>query len=571
MCQSSTKPGFLYKRRSATMKIMRKEIENIIQDALKNMDVSADDIHIEHPADFSHGDYSTNVAMKSAPQARKTSKEFAEEIVRYIVRNKPDEIEKVEVAGPGFINFYLSKSFFTKNIEDILKQKETYGENEILKREKVIIEYTDPNPFKEFHIGHLMSNAIGESISRIIEFSGAGVKRANYQGDVGLHVAKAIWGKMTDSKMGWGEAYTYGAQRYEENKKEINEINKKIYEKSNSEINTLYESGRKESLAEFEKMYKRLGTKFDFYFFESESGPIGINIVKKYSDIFEESDRAIVFHGEKFDKTLHTRVFVTREGLPTYEAKELGLAKMKYDKDPYDISVVITGNEVKDYFRVVQVAMEQTLPELAEKTKHVPHGMLRLKTGKMSSRTGDIITAENLLNDVRKRVLQKMKDADIREKENIADQIAIGAVKYSILKQATGNDIVFDFDTLLSFEGDSGPYLQYTHARACSVTEKARKMKITPSVKKPQQKVTDVERLMHQFPEVVLRARSLYEPHYITTYLIQLASAFNNFYAHTRIIDSGDSAPYNVALTEATSIVLKNGLWLLGIQAPEKM
>lgn len=550
---------------------MQEKIESIVKKALEKSGISAKMVHVEYPADFSHGDYSTNVAMQYAPQAKKSPKKFAQELIRYIERNLPKEIEKAEVAGPGFINFYLSKDFFAENIEKILDKKNEYGKNALLKNKKVIIEYTDPNPFKEFHIGHLMSNAIGESLARIIEFSGAEVRRANYQGDVGLHVAKAIWGKIQKPNVLWGEAYAYGAQNYEKNKKEIDEINKKIYKKSDPEINALYEEGKRESLSGFKKIYEMLGTKFDYYFFESETGPIGLEIVKKYKNIFEKSDGAIVFRGEKFDASLHTRVFVTKEGLPTYESKELGLAKIKYEKYPYDISFVVTGNEVKDYFRVVHKAMEQVFPELAEKTKHIPHGMLRLTTGKMSSRTGEVISVENLLNDVKIRVLQKMKDNDVPEKEKIADHVAVGAVKYSILKQAAGNDIIFDFDKSLSFEGDSGPYLQYTHARACSLMTKAKDAGIKMSFKKMPEKIEDIERFLERFPHIVERAYAEQEPHYITTYLIELAGSFNTFYAHERIVDGGEHAPYRLALTEAVSIVLKNGLWLLGIEAPERM
>ena len=163
----------------------------------------------------------------------KNPKELAQEIVDKIKEDKL--IDKIEVAGAGFINFYLSPEFFAKNIEEILKAKDKWGGSGDLKNQKTIIEYTDPNPFKEFHIGHLMSNAIGESISRIVEFSGAEVKRANYQGDVGLHVAKAIFGKQKNPELEWGKAYAYGTQNYEDNEKEIKEINKKIYDKSDEE------------------------------------------------------------------------------------------------------------------------------------------------------------------------------------------------------------------------------------------------------------------------------------------------------------------------------------------------
>ncbi|MDP6387945.1 MAG: arginine--tRNA ligase [Candidatus Pacebacteria bacterium] len=545
-------------------------LKKAIKDAVSAMSLETGEIHLEYPADLAYGDYSTNVAMVLAKKAQKTPKELAQEIIRYIVQNKPDHVEKVEVAGAGFINFYLSQDFFTESINEILKEREKWGSNNLLKNQKTIVEYTDPNPFKEFHIGHLMSNAVGESISRIVELSGAEVKKANYQGDVGLHVAKAIFGKQKNSEMTWGKAYTYGVQNYEKNKKEINKINKKIYEKDDNEINSLYEKGRKISLEHFEEIYRKLGTKFDEYFFESETGPIGQKLVKEnIGKIFEESDGAIIFKGEKYG--LHTRVFINSDGLPTYEAKDLGLAKIKSERFNYDKSVVITGNEVKEYFKVILEAMKQIYPTLAEKTKHITHGMMRLPSGKMSSRTGDIVTAESLIDEVKVKVLEKMKNSDVKNKPEIAEEIAVGAVKYSILKQSAGKDIIFNFDKSLSFEGNSGPYLQYSYTRAHSVLEKAKEQNIKLSTKISRLDLDILEKLLYRFPEVVERAGKEFEPHYITTYLTELAGAFNSFYAKERIVEESDSAPYKVALTQAFAYTIKNGLWLLGIKAPERM
>src|SRR3989344_6101701 len=220
-----------------------------------------------------------------------------------------------------------------------------------------MVEYTDPNPFKEFHVGHLMSNAIGESIARLLEVSGAKVIRANYQGDVGPHVAKALWGKRQKPERSWGEAYTYGTQEYESKKTEIDEINKKVYEKSDAQINTLYDTGRKESLKRFDEIYKILGTKFDYYFFESETSP-----------------------------------------------KDLGLLQLKKDTESMDESITVTANEQSDYFSVVLVAAKKVpeITDIAEKTKHVSHGMMRVADSKMSSRTGNVITGESLLQDLTK-------------------------------------------------------------------------------------------------------------------------------------------------------------------------
>ena len=566
--------------------MVRDILKNTIKETISDLSLEADDIHLEHPSDFAYGDYSTNVAMRIAKQIGENPKELAREITDKIREIKIKEIEKVKVAGAGFINFYLSREFFTQSIKEILKIGEKWGSGNSIKNQKIIIEYTDPNPFKEFHIGHLMSNAIGESISRIIEFSGAEAKRANYQGDVGLNTAKAIWALMRRKQRGstplftgdevlgvLGEAYAEGAKAYDGDdiaKEEIKKINKKIYDKNDNEINSLYENGRKISLEHFEEIYKKLGTKFDYYFFESETGPIGKELVKKnIGKIFEESNGAIIFRGEKAG--LHTRVFVNSEGLPTYEAKDLALAKIKNERYDYEKSIVITANEQKEYYKVVLEAMKQIYPELAKKTKHISHGILRLSSGKMSSRTGLVITSESLIGEVKTKVLDKMKDADIADKEGVAEQIAVGAIKYSILKQSAGKDIVFDFDKSISFEGDSGPYLQYAYARASSVLEKARRQNIKSDTKKVIAETTELEKLLYRFPEVIERANNEFEPHYITTYLTELAGVFNSFYSREKIVEESGSSPYKIALTEVFKITIKNGLWLLGIKAPENM
>jgi len=566
--------------------MVRDILKNTIKETISDLSLEADDIHLEHPSDFAYGDYSTNVAMRIAKQIGENPKELAREITDKIREIKIKEIEKVKVAGAGFINFYLSREFFTQSIKEILKIGEKWGSGNSLKNQKIIIEYTDPNPFKEFHIGHLMSNAIGESISRIIEFSGAEAKRANYQGDVGLHTAKAIWALMRRKQRGstplftgdevlgvLGEAYAEGAKAYDGDdiaKEEIKKINKKIYDKNDNEINSLYENGRKISLEHFEEIYKKLGTKFDYYFFESETGPIGKELVKKnIGKIFEESNGAIIFRGE--NAGLHTRVFVNSEGLPTYEAKDLALAKIKNERYDYEKSIVITANEQKEYYKVVLEAMKQIYPELAKKIKHISHGILRLPSGKMSSRTGLVITSESLIGEVKTKVLDKMKDADIADKEGVAEQIAVGAIKYSILKQSAGKDIVFDFDKSISFEGDSGPYLQYAYARASSVLEKARRQNIKSDTKKVIAETTELEKLLYRFPEVIERANNEFEPHYITTYLTELAGVFNSFYSREKIVEESGSSPYKIALTEVFKITIKNGLWLLGIKAPENM
>lgn len=718
---------------------MEATLKGYIGKALTALGIHDIPVLLEHPADMRHGDWATNVAMAGAKAAGKNPRVLAEEIVGQLEAIADENIFKIEIAGPGFINIHLSDTYFTKALTAALATGEQFGVNDTLKGKKVIVEYTDPNPFKEFHIGHLMSNTIGESIARIIEATGAETKRACYQGDVGLHVAKAIWGIIQkeeqssgvfmfnpESEFTLGAAYAAGAQAYEKDehaKKEIIEINKKLYRiisnkvTEDSKEGRWYKDGKAKSLQDFETMYQRLGTKFNYYFFESNTGlyslgyipprvffgsstvpstavinpenspknwvlwqhtitvtdrdfllrslsftqteskytggitnvslyidgkeyksfpgeyngeevvfdfsasPIllstgsrvigltgdisaGFNSVfsfklttllaqdkekslmlslddtngdkslqsgLQFSSEFYESEGAIVYKGDE-SKGLHTRVFVNKEGLPTYEAKELGLAKIKYDTYPYDVSIIITGNEVNDYFKVLLDAMAKVFPELAAKTEHYSHGMLRLSTGKMSSRTGDVITAESLIEETKIKALAKIVESEFSDTEKgaIAEQVAIGAIKYSILRQASGKDIIFDFEQSLSFEGDSGPYLQYTHARTRSLLAKAEGKPVDASRMEGSAAGT-LHKFLLRFPEVVLRAQGEREPHYIATYLIEVAREFNSFYGNTIVLDGAPDEPYKLALVQTTADILKKGLWLLGIPTPIKM
>ncbi|KKR69759.1 MAG: Arginine-tRNA ligase, partial [Parcubacteria group bacterium GW2011_GWF1_40_6] len=511
---------------------MEQKIKNLIKDALKNLAIEVSDIALEHPEDLKNGDYSTNVALAISKLLNKNPKVLAEEIVFEINRLNVDKnIEKVEIAGVGFINFYLSRKFFTNSIEEILNKAENFGKNDLLKGKKMMVEYTQPNPFKPLHIGHLMNNAIGESISRLVEFSGAETTRANYQGDVGLHIAKAIYGLFNNEKLqskvgshnfqatNIGMAYVFGAGEYENNeeaKKEIDEINKKVYAKSDPKINEIYAWGFKVTMEAFEDLYKTLGTKFDLYFLESQMMSIGVDIVRaNMGNVFEESDGAVVFKAEKYDPKLHTRVFITSQGLPTYEAKELGLTEEKFKTMPQmDLSIVITANEQMDYMRVVAKALSLLHPDYENRMLHISHGMMRLASGKMGSRKGNVVTGEALLNDVRDAILERMTNRDFgnEEREKVASDVGVSAIKYSILKQSTGGDIIFDFEKSISFEGDSGPYLQYSYARANSVLEKAQKENILPDFEVAPEETFEVEKLLYQFPEIVLKSAREYEP-----------------------------------------------------------
>jgi arginyl-tRNA synthetase len=559
-------------------------IHDILQDAIQSelaaLGVAEGEFVVEHPTELSHGDYATNAALVAAKVVGMNPRELAETLVEKLRNAAIPGVAAVECAGPGFINFHLTREHFTSVLEEVSAQGGEWGKGDMYAGQTVLVEYTDPNPFKEFHIGHLFTNAVGEAVSRLFVMGGADVKRVNYQGDIGLHVACAVWGMRAlnlDTEFSaaeLGKAYAHGATTYKSDETaadEIRAINRALYERSDEALNALYDKGRAVSLAYFETIYGIVGTHFDHYFFESEAGPRGKELVLSAPETFPESDGARVFKGEEYG--LHTRVFLNREGLPTYEAKELALAKMKEEVFQYDHSVISTANEITEYFKVLLKAMSFVYPELAAKTEHIGHGTVRLTSGKMSSRTGDVIPALDFIHEIRDAAREKMRESGRdTEDEELSTQVAVGAIKYATLRGNILADSVFDKTQALSFEGDSGPYLQYTYARICSIREKAEREGVISSVAQPTPSTAVVERLIPRFPEVVARALKERAPHHVATYLIELSGAFNTWYAAETIVAADDElSPYRVALAGAVGQTIKNGLWVLGIEAPERM
>lgn len=572
---------------------MKNTIIEALQKALEAEDIKDVAVQVNIPTDQAHGDFTSNVAMIAARKIGKNPMEVAEGLKGTLSEMAVEGVRKIEVVKPGFLNFQLDQEFIIAS----LNQGFQTGHKTVVNDKKVMVEFTDPNPFKEFHIGHLYSNIVGESLSRLLESTGAEVRRVCYQGDVGLHVAKAIYGILKETSRFndivdapleekakfLGECYAFGATAYEENaeaKEAIHILNKQVYEED-AEIMPFYLKGREWSLAYFEMLYKRLGTKFTGYYFESKVGKIGIAFVREYiGKVFEESDGAVIFKGE--DYGLHTRVFINKLGLPTYEAKELGLAPTKYKDFPYDLSVIVTGNEINEYFKVLLKALSLIDPTLAKKTRHIGHGMVDVKDEngnrvKMSSRKGNVLTGEWLLDSAKEKIQKAYPDMDAET----AEKVAIGSVKYALLKSSIGKNTEFSFDESISFEGNSGPYLQYTYVRTQSILRKSgstvnREPSSTVNfILNPyHDDLNDEERILlrtlFQFDEVVRLAAEDLAPSHVATYLFDLAQKFNNFYQKHKIIES-EQKVFRTGLTVVVGETIKRGLDLLGIPVPEKM
>jgi arginyl-tRNA synthetase len=560
---------------------MQTKIKQYIEEILKELELPQVDFDVELPKDISHGDFSTNIALVLSKQVGKNPRQVAEQILNTIQTKNYADFSQIEIAGPGFINFYLSKEYFENEITKPISKIQTQYTGK-----KIITEYTDPNPFKQFHIGHLMSNTIGESVSRLYELGGAEVTRVCYQGDIGPHVAKCVWGMIqnrpafphdTDSiedKMKYlGESYVYGSNQYEDNESaqaEIKKINKKLFEKSDLELQIYYDKGRQWSLEYFETIYKKLGTEFKHYFFESETFAIGKKIVEEHmGTVFEKSEEseAIIYKGEK--DGLHTRVFINSQGLTTYETKELGLAFEKEKVGTFDTSVVVTASEQTDYFKVLLAVIAKIKPEIAHKMKHVTHGMMQFADGKMSSRKGNVITADTLLDQIGQKVTEKIAGREYSEvqKQEIISKVSIAALKYSILKQTPGKNIIFDFEKSISFEGDSGPYIQYAYTRAQSILAKANS---AIAEQKNLKETYKVEKILIRFESVVSRAINELAPQLVANYLVELAGEFNSWYANERIIGD-ENESYKLLITKKVSEILKSGLDALGIKVTNKM
>lgn len=591
------------------------------------------------PQDLSHGDLTTNLAMvlfaslsADHKKTHKSPRELASKIVGELEASQDlaNFLSSISVAGPGFINFGFSKTFLWQQLTELdqpLSDQELAASDWF--NQQVLVEFTDPNPFKELHIGHLFSNIVGESIARLLEKVGARVKRICYQGDVGMHVAKSVWGmqkklasdsltladlaqkSLSERVKFLGQAYALGATAYEEDpsaNQEIKEVNFLTYRAAQQrlideqgwqpqvdyasllgdsklpakEISELYTQGRAWSLEYFETIYERLGTKFEDYFFESETGEYGMAVVKEHlaKGVFEKSQGAVIFPGSKHG--LHDRVFINSLGLPTYETKELGLAPEKARRHSHDRSLIITANEIIEYFKVLLSAMSQTHPDLAAKTTHLTHGMVNLPEGKMSSRTGKILTAEWLLDEAGRKALDQLvelrPDWTDSERELAANQIGLGAVKYALLKSSIGSDIAFSFEESLSFTGHSGPYLQYSLVRCKSLLAKADLKELATN--KPalesldlDQATSDLWRFLIRYQQVVASAAHDFAPHTLANYLYELATKFSLFYDGSPILKepNQDLKILKLSLVQQVAATLEDGLTLLGIPTPDRM
>jgi arginyl-tRNA synthetase len=551
---------------------MKAALSQAIADAVKatyQLDVPVELMR----SDAQFGDYATNVALQLAAQTHQKPRDIAEKLAAAL--NESKLIKEVTVAGPGFLNFRLQDAVIAAALHDQISQ--------VYAKQTVVIEYSDPNPFKILHAGHFYTSVVGDAIANLVVAAGGEVHRVNFGGDVGMHVAKTMWAILqtmdgahpeklaeiaASERSAWlAAAYVKGTAAYEDDetaRPAIVALNKQIYalqtaNDHESPLAQIYWTGRQWSYDYFNAFYERIGTHFEKYYPESETAPLGLKTVLEQlkNGVYQESQGAVIFDGEPYG--LHARVFINSEGLPTYEAKDVGLSLQKWEDYHFDSSIIVTGNEITEYMKVVLKSIEQFAPELAARTRHLTHGNVKLAGGvKMSSRKGNILRAVD--------VIEATKAANTQETAD--ESTLIGAIKYAFLKQRIGADIIYAPKESVSLEGNSGPYLQYAHARARSILAKGDNAATEFTELQTDERTLVVK--MTEYSEAADKAVAELLPHYVCTYLYELSQAFNRFYEHNRVIGDARQAQ-RLALVQRYADILQAGLGLLGMAAPHTM
>ncbi len=551
---------------------MKEEITSAVAAAVDALYQVATQPALTRP-DEQFGDYSTNVAMRLAKQLGANPRDVAEAIVDQLAQQNIT----ADVAGPGFINVTVPDSRLYQAVGmATVRELPLTGKT-------IVAEYSDANAFKALHAGHLYTSLVGDAVANILSAAGGDVKRVNFGGDVGMHVARAMWGiiqefggefpeKLADiaieKRAEWVSGhYVTGTNAYKQDETaqtEIIALNKRVYEihtnaDHESPFAQIYWTCRQWSYEGFDQLYQRLNMHpFDKYYPESEVWELGLQTVKAHTgSVYEESDGAVVFRGE--DHGLFTQVFINSEGLPTYAGKDVGLIQHKQKDYAYDLSYIITDAAQKDHMRVVMKSIEQFEPELVARTVHHTHGRVVFADGrKMSSREGNVIMAQDVM------------DAAQAAAGEVHNDIVLGAVRYSFLKNRIGGDIAYDPEESVAREGNSGPYLQYALVRARSILRKISDVQPADSTTELDGAERSLARKLTMYGEAFEAALADYSPHHLCTYLYELSQVFNRFYEQSRVIDD-PRASIRLQLVRQYEAVLNDGLAVLGMPRPEEM
>lgn len=565
------------------------DFKNIIAKELANIaNIANIEEYIEIPTNKEMGDYSLP-CFKLAKEMKKSPQIIANEINEKL--NLSEEIVlKTEVIN-GYLNFYINPIIITKTVlEEFETKKETYGSSKVGNGKNIVIDYSSPNIAKPFHVGHLRSTVIGNALYNIYKFLGYNVIGINHLGDYGTQ-----FGKLIEGYKRWGNEYNIEENPIDELTKiyiRINDLckedetvleqcrdNFKKLEDKDEYCTKLWQKFRELSLKEFQRVYDLLNVHFDSLngeAFYSDKMTEVVNLLDK-SGRLVESEGAKVINLDEYN--IPPCIIEKTNGSTTYATRDL--AAIMYRARTYDFDKCIYVTSYEQILHFKQIFETSKLLGLDKKYTnnliHVPFGMVQLKTGKMSTREGNIIKLEDLLNEAISRVnrIIEEKNPNLENKEEIAKRVGIGAVIFNDLYNSRIKDEIFDWDTMLNFNGETGPYLQYMYVRTNSVLEKVKEISkfsaINIEVLQDKASVNLIKE-MYIFNNIVKQSAEKNEPYIISRYLINIAQLYSNFYNENRIIcEDEEIQNARVYLTYCVNIILKTGAKLLGIQMPEKM
>ena len=547
--------------------------------------------YIEKPKDVINGDYAFP-CFRLAKQLKKAPQIIAEDIKEKIESDieKSKEIEKVEIAG-GYLNFYINKILITEEVLKEISKSDEYGKSDIGKGKNIVIDYSAPNIAKPFHIGHLRSTVIGGALYNIYKYLGYNTIGINHLGDYGTQFGKLI------------EGYKLWGHEYEIEKNPINELTKiyirinNLFKEDENVLNRcrdnfknledgdeyctkIWKKFRELSLKEFEKVYELLGSKFDSWngeaFYSDKMSEV-IEILQNTGKLQESQGAKII---DLEDKGINTPCIIEKtNGSTTYATRDLAAILYRARNYDFDKALYVTSYEQVLHFKqVFEVAKLLGLDEkYTNGLEHVSFGMVLLPTGKMSTREGNVVKLEDLLNESiqRAKKIIEEKNPDLENKEEIAKKVGIGAIIFNDLANSRVKDEIFDWDVILNFQGETGPYIQYTYVRTQSVLEKIEEIPEISKIKLDN--LTDmysqnIIKLLYDFQNVLIQVTQKEEPSILSRYLIELAKSYSTFYNENKILcEEKELQEARIYLTYATGKVLKIGSNLLGITMPNKM
>jgi len=571
--------------------MLKQTIKNFVQKSCKNTAIknkwpvsSIPNILLEIPKNEQYGDYSTTIAFSISKDIKKSPHEIAKILVKEMRKKLPKEITKIELAKNGFINFYIHKNFIQKELEIIYKQKTKFGISRIGKNKIIIIDYSSPNIAKPMHIGHLRSTIIGETLANLYETLGYKIIRWNYLGDWGTQFGKLIaayklWGKKNEIEKNPIPTLLALYIKFHEQMKNNPDLEKlgqeefKKLEKGDKENKRLWLWFKQESIKEFEKIYKLLNIKFDILlgesFFEKDLIPL-INSLKK-KNLAQKSKGALIIPLEKY--ALPPALIQKSDEASLYLTRDLALLKYRLTKYHPEKILYVVGNEQDIHFKQLFTLSKIIFPKKKTELVHVKFGLvLSEEKKKFSTREGEIIPLEQVINQVVEKSLEIIKEKKsqwpLSKQKELAQTIALGALKFNDLKSFRASDIVFDSKRMLDFSGDTSVYLQYTYARINKILTKAKKIeKYDCKLLTHELEISLIKKII-DFPETIQTSAVRYSPNYLATYLLSLADLTNKYYESVPVLKEKNKSRQNAQLILLKTIanVLKKGLGILGIQ-----